>query len=655
LLAITLSPTLAQAAPGDLDTGFDSDGKMTWKSLAEWGKEGAIQPDGKIVVVGSSNGSCSKQHSWIARFNANGSLDTSFSDGDGTDGSLRIVRGTCLASDYSDVVIEPDGGIIALGTWIYAGNLHFIVAERYTADGDLNTSWGSSGSWTAGSYDLADVDVDQDGKLLVTGTQFAKSGSTFYYKYAAWRLTTSGGGDSSFDSDGHVLLSGASADICDIATSGAIDGNGHILIAGNTCSSRSGNTLNGLKTHLVELSDSGSLVNAFDSDGRLSDTSGPLNPQVMSRGQDKLLVAGDRSSDLGLDRYDTDDGSLDTAFGSSGRTTTDTGGSYLDVIADINEFPGGEIILGATTWAASKDFGITVHNADGSLATDFSGDGKVITPMLTNENDLFGGILVDADHKLVAVGRSSSYAALARYHGVPPIEVEYDPLLSVRDGLSPEDELAEQPMVSGLRSGEDLEYSIWPPLPSGIELNDETGEITGSYTGTALTVNSIRDSYAVLATSNYGREVEASFDLQVLPPEPEQQFRPILRFDSEETWRPLEIDSFLGEGSHYWCEEINNAPDACSVMNSGLDDLRVQGGSESEAWLGEHAYLDLNGVGNEGDPETWRSPEAGCYVNEEETSNEDRLFDCDDGALSAIYYNHVAPVGDDQVFDYWFY
>ena len=65
----------AAAAPGDLDLSFGGTGKVTTNlsSGDDSGNSVAIQTDGKIVVAGKSYGDFA-----VARYNADGSLDTSF-------------------------------------------------------------------------------------------------------------------------------------------------------------------------------------------------------------------------------------------------------------------------------------------------------------------------------------------------------------------------------------------------------------------------------------------------------------------------------------------------------------------------------------------------------------------------------------------------
>jgi len=91
LLALLVAATLVTgsvAAAGDLDSTFGGDGKVTTRFKGGPKTIGgvAVQPDGKIVVVGGVNPfltSASVDAKFaLARYNADGTLDTSFG-GDG--------------------------------------------------------------------------------------------------------------------------------------------------------------------------------------------------------------------------------------------------------------------------------------------------------------------------------------------------------------------------------------------------------------------------------------------------------------------------------------------------------------------------------------------------------------------------------------------
>ena len=129
ILTISLSNLQSPvwAADGDLDTSFDTDGKLTTAigSGADIAYSVVLQSDGKILVAGSSfNGS--DNDFAIVRYNTDGSLDSTF----GTDGELTTAIGS--GSDGANsVVLQSDGKIVAAGYSSNGSDNDFAVV-RYT-------------------------------------------------------------------------------------------------------------------------------------------------------------------------------------------------------------------------------------------------------------------------------------------------------------------------------------------------------------------------------------------------------------------------------------------------------------------------------------------------------------------------------------------
>jgi uncharacterized delta-60 repeat protein len=149
---------------GSLDTTFDTDGKVKY-DLASGSSDRArfvgVQGDSKIVLAGWS--SSASQTVAVMRLNANGSADTSFS-GDGKVLSDLEVG----ASDAANVAaLQTDGKITVAGT----SGTDFLLA-RYNTDGSLDTSLAGDGSQTTNfggveaAYGLA---VQPDGRIVVGG------------------------------------------------------------------------------------------------------------------------------------------------------------------------------------------------------------------------------------------------------------------------------------------------------------------------------------------------------------------------------------------------------------------------------------------------------------------------------------------------------
>ena len=185
---------------GEIDSTFGSDGKVTtdFGSGSDKALGVAIQSNYKIVAAGyGKNGSAAIDFA-IARYNIDGSLDTSF-DSDG-----KVMTGF-FGSDYSkayDIAIQQNGGIVVAGFKSSdSGDKDFAIV-RYNSNGTRDAFFGrdATGKVTTdfGSDDdeARGVAIQKDGKIVVAGF----SSNTF----ALSRYTKNGFLDSAFGGDGKV-------------------------------------------------------------------------------------------------------------------------------------------------------------------------------------------------------------------------------------------------------------------------------------------------------------------------------------------------------------------------------------------------------------------------------------------------------------------
>jgi len=152
----------------------------------------------------------------------------------------------------------------------------------------------------------------------------------------------------------------------------------------------------------------------FDGDGIVTTPIGSANDYahaVTVQNDGKIVVAGDSWN--GIDdqfavlRYNAD-GSQDITFDGDGKVTTAFGGSSDGNQRSANGVvmqPDGKIVVAGHSWTdytTNYDFGAVRYNADGSLDTTFSGDGKVRTNITSQD---FGqGVALQADGKIVVAG-----------------------------------------------------------------------------------------------------------------------------------------------------------------------------------------------------------------------------------------------------------
>ncbi len=197
---------------GSLDSNFGSGGIVTTDFAGDddLAVDVAIQPDGQIVVVGYTDNPTTDEDFALVRYNPDGSLDSSFS----LDGKVQTDFGW-LRDDYAyGVVLQPDGKIVVAGgsrDAVY--NEDFAVA-RYNPDGSLDSSFSLNGKVTtdfAGDRDEAfAVALQPDGKIVAAGTAYV--GGTFF---GLARYNSDGSLDLTFGHDGLVVtdFGGAYSDV----------------------------------------------------------------------------------------------------------------------------------------------------------------------------------------------------------------------------------------------------------------------------------------------------------------------------------------------------------------------------------------------------------------------------------------------------------
>jgi hypothetical protein len=207
----------------------------------------AIEPDGKIVVAGTTAGSDGTNVA-VARMNADGSLDKSFGAGT-TDGSPDGVVSLSLGKgdDAADAIaVQSDGHIVVVGSTTVDKSKNIAVA-RMNPDGSLDTTFAQANDGSPdGVFNLSLSDGDDvannvalgsDGTIVVVGTSSGADGTNV----AVARLSADGSLDKSFGKDGAdgtpegvVGVSLGKGD--DQGSAIAVEPGGQIVVSGTTTS-----------------------------------------------------------------------------------------------------------------------------------------------------------------------------------------------------------------------------------------------------------------------------------------------------------------------------------------------------------------------------------------------------------------------------------
>ncbi|WP_329603645.1 cadherin-like domain-containing protein [Pseudomonas putida] len=347
-------------ADGSLDTSFSSDGKLTTAIGAgeDSGRIVVLQPDGKILLAGrSTNGSNSDFV--LVRYNVDGSLDTTFSG----DGKLSTAIGGGL--DNVDMALQADGKIIVVGS-IVSPTYHDWVVLRYNPDGSLDNTFDSDGKVQTSLNAFHDrafaVDVQPDGKILVGGFSATNP--------AVVRFNSDGSIDSTFGGGDGIFISALVSNF-DVGVDMKLQADGKILLLGQNWNG------NNYDLAVIRLNADGSLDTTFDSDGMAFVAIGTGNDTgwgITLQSDGKILVTGEAYSgtfnDFFLVRLNSD-GTLDSSFNHDGRLITDFSGGY-DYGQGVTVQSDGKIVVAGYSFNGSNaDFALARYNADGSLDASF--------------------------------------------------------------------------------------------------------------------------------------------------------------------------------------------------------------------------------------------------------------------------------------------
>jgi uncharacterized delta-60 repeat protein len=399
---------------GSLDTSFDGDGRVTtdFSGNSESANGVALQPDGRIVAAGTTASGITAVG--VARYNINGSLDTSF----GTGG--KVITGSHYFGNA--IAVQPDGKVVVVGS---ALNLTFFSFEfllvRYNPNGTLDSSFGAGGIVQTGGGDFAvarGVALQADGKILAFG------GNGIFFLLA--RYDSNGALDTTLGGFG-IVFTGFNPPFGSDGYGVAIQADGHIVGVGGTGTFKLGSDF-----ALVRWDVGGALDTSFDADGKVTTDfpGGTDNCNAVAIQPDgKIVAVGGNAGDFALARYNPN-GSLDIGFGNGGRVLTDFDNGF-DLARAVAIQADGKIIVGgsASHQITQSDFALARYNTDGSLDSTFGKGGKVTLDFFGLQDEVLA-LAVQPDCKIVAAGGANIGArfafALVRYNPDGSFDTTFD-------------------------------------------------------------------------------------------------------------------------------------------------------------------------------------------------------------------------------------
>lgn len=212
---------------GTLDTTFGSGGIVITDFFNDDDRATSVslQSDGKIVVGGGIFDLDLLKNFAVVRYNSNGSLDTSF-NGDGKKTTFVECGDEALGCGIDALGLQSDGKIVVTGS---AGDIYL---ARYNTNGSLDTTFGNNGiviTNLGGNYDNAyDLAIDMVNGILVAGSTISSGDEDMVVA----KYTSNGTLDTTFDNgDGIVTISLGSNS--DISYSLSLQPNGGIVLGGS--------------------------------------------------------------------------------------------------------------------------------------------------------------------------------------------------------------------------------------------------------------------------------------------------------------------------------------------------------------------------------------------------------------------------------------
>ncbi len=384
-------------------------------SIYDYALSIAIQRDEKIVLGGYSFNGTDNDFA-LARYNSNGSIDTSF-------GNLGIAI-TAIGTGYDEIwsiipLPQNDGSdrILAAGYSLNGNNYDFTLA-RYNPDGKLDKSFGKFGKTGSGTGIItfpigegndicfsAAIHRDNNDSTISRIFLSGYSDTDSINNFATACFNLSGEKDTTFGENGFAVTAIGTSE-CEI-NSLAIQPDNKIVTAGYLWNESE------FAFSIARYNVDGSLDNTFGMNGIVNFSIGHDNDRAYSvaiQNDGKLVAAGTSTTggiaDFALVRFN-ENGTVDNSFGTNGIVTTDISSStdYLNSIAMQRD---GKIVAVGTSFNFSgikSAFTLARYNSNGSLDDTFGTSGKVITPISTSY-DYASAIAIQNDGKIVVAGES---------------------------------------------------------------------------------------------------------------------------------------------------------------------------------------------------------------------------------------------------------
>jgi uncharacterized delta-60 repeat protein len=338
---------------GSLDKTFGNQGiVLTDFSGGDIGASVVVQPDGKIIVAGSTSKDTANNFA-LARYQQDGSLDSSL----GLNG--KVVTDFGISEVGNTVLLQSDGKIVLAGGSGYGPGENFALV-RYKKNGRVDSSFGTNGEVItnlAGSDNhLNAAALQANGKFVVAGSVYTRYSDHPQIYFALARYKDNGNLDDSFGDHGKVLTDfGYDAQ----AFSMLIQPDGRIVAAGSVNAPTAA-------FGLARYRHNGDLDSSFGDNGKLITKGDATSVALQADG--KIIVAGQYYQSFGVRRF-RPNGRIDSSFGTDGVVTT----SFSDVASSLphvvlTQTDGKIVVVGQVSEFDFSFVAIARYNGDNTSA-----------------------------------------------------------------------------------------------------------------------------------------------------------------------------------------------------------------------------------------------------------------------------------------------
>jgi uncharacterized delta-60 repeat protein len=394
LIALAFHATATAQSPGSLIPTFGDNGKViTENGNYLCAQRTVVDNAGKVLVLARIN--LNPYNLALSRYLPNGDLDATF-------GANGTVVTTVKAGLLVDLDLQPDGKILVTGTeeTFPAG----LLVARYLSNGTLDPTFGNQGLFksTVNASRGNALTLTTDEKIVVAGTLFnsANQGTDIFLT----RLQTNGAVDATFGNNGSITHDfGGAESVFEVK----IQADHKIVVFGKSTA---------LPTYTVfRFLANGTLDNTFGNNGRvvLSQIAPVTWGDLHLQNDGKMVLGG--TADDGSGGYQLwaarllSGGSLDATFGQNGVAKTSFNGQIKGEALLVDQqgryLVGGDYLAGGQT----TQMALTRFTADGGVDTDFGTNGLAIVEFGTGYSEACTDLTQLSNGNIIAVGCALSF------------------------------------------------------------------------------------------------------------------------------------------------------------------------------------------------------------------------------------------------------